>query len=406
MVYLVVLLLILFGIFWYDYMRHKTGRILLWVLICGFLICIAGLRYRLGQDTLTYIGDYAAIHPISQIRGDDFVRTRFAPGFVVVSSIFKQFTSDFTWFQLFQAAVVNSVLFCFFYKHCRHIFFAALVYFFYLYFLYSFQQMRESFAVCVFLMSWDFFRQGKWLLWYIASIIGFLFHMSAIMMFFLPLICMPGLRQLFIFGKRTWFVCVGVFVFSIIVQAVFFKYLEIIAISASMLERIRNYQHNYLGGSILNFNGMIGTFFQYILYPVLSLYFLQKLRSPRRENSSEFRKFDAMVLMSVFVAVFSISVTIMARYENYFFPFAILAMCDWLFSYIKVKRKKLRLRLVYWVIIFLPMFAFHISGTYFSDMNRSGTLKAYMVYYPYTSVLDKSSDPKTEKAINYLRRRI
>ena len=406
MPYVVVLILILFGIYWYDYRNEKLGRLFYWVIICLFLICIGGLRYRLGQDTITYIGDYNSLHPLSQLRADDFERTRFAPGFVILSSIFKQFTPEFTWFQFFQSAVVNSVLFYFFYKHSRHIFFCALVYFFYLYFLFTFQVMRESLAVCIFLLSWRFFREGKWLLWYLCSIVAFFFHMSALVMFFLPLICLPGIRQFFIFGKRTWFVGIGVFIFGIVVQAILFKYLELIAFSASMLERIKNYEHNYLGGSILNLGGMVGILFQYICYPLLALYFLQKRKLLSGRNIYRFDKFNALVLMSVFVAIFSISVTIFGRFNNYFFPFAILALGDWIFGYLKINRKSVRLRLIYWIIIFLPMFCFHISGTYFTDMNRSGTLKAYMVYYPYTSVLDRDLDPKTEKAINYIRRKI
>ena len=403
MIYLVTILLILFGIYFYDYRKYKEGRLICWCLLCFILICIAGLRYRLGQDTLTYIQDYASLHPVSQLKVSDFEKTRFAPAFVIVTSVFKEFTQEFTFFQFFQSAVVNIIFFWFFYKFSRNIFFTALVYFFYLYFLLNFQQMREALAVCVFLLAWPFFRDGKWLRWYAASFLAFLFHMSAIMMFFLPLIGLPFIKQLFVFGKRTWIVCAGVVAFSIVMQALLFKYLEMLAFSPSMLERIKNYEHNALGGSILNIYGVVGTLFQYVLYPVLALYFLQKRR---RVSQKKFDKFNAFVLMSVYVALFSISVTIIARFNNYFFPFAILALSDWLFGYFKTNGKKVTLRLVYWAIIFLPMFCFHISGTYFNDMNRSGTLKTYMVYYPYASVFDKDLHPKTERAIQYIRRKI
>lgn len=405
MVYLFALLLILFGVYFYDYRNNREGRLISWIFLCLVLICIAGFRYRLGQDTLTYIRDYSSLHPVSQLKISDFEKTRFAPGFVIITSVFKQFTPEFIWFQFFHSVIVNTVLFYFFYKYCWHIFFAALVYFFYLYFLLTFQQMREALAVCVFLLAWPAFREGRWLLWYLASILAFLFHMSAIMMFFLPVICLPGIKQLFIFGRRTWIVCIAVLISGILVQAILFKYLEVLAFIPSMMERIKNYEHNALGGSILNFNGIIGTFFQYIIYPVIALYFIQK-RKKFIVRRQKYEKFDAFVLMSIYVAIFSLSVTIMARFNNYFFPFAIIAMSEWLFGYFRINKKKVKIRLIYWVIIFLPMFLFHISGTYFNDMNRSGTLKTYMVYYPYASVFDKNLDPKTERAIQYIRRRI
>ena len=406
MIYLIVVILILFGIFWFDYRGIKTGKLIYWILICLLLIFIAGLRYRLGQDTITYIQDFSDLHPISKLKSDDFLRTRFAPGYVIVTSVFKEFTSDFTWFQLFQSAIINSVVFYFFYKYCRHIFFSALIYFFYLYFLFTFQQIREAFAVSVFLLAWPFFKNNKWIYWYISSLLAVFFHISAIIMFFLPLICLPVVRQFFIFGRRTWVVAISVFILSIVFQAIFFKYIELIAFSASMLERIKNYEHNILGGSILNLNGVMGTLFQYILYPILALYFLQRRKVLEGKDVFKFDKFNAYVLLSVFIAIFSISVTIVGRLNNYFFPFAILALSDWLFGYFIVKKKKYKLRLVYWILIFLPMFSFHISGTYLNDLNRSGTLKSYMVYYPYTSVFDKNIDPKTDKAIHYIRRRI
>lgn len=406
MVYFIAIATILFGIYRYDYCGKNAGRLLYWCITCAFLICIAGLRYRLGQDTFTYIYDYAAINPVSRLQAIDFSKTRFAPGYVVLTSVFKEFTDEFTYFQFFQALLVNTVFFYFFYKHCRHIFFAALVYFFYLYFLMSFQQMREAFAVCIFLLSWSFFRDGRWLPWYIASLLAFMFHISAFIMFFLPLICLPGIRQLFVFGGRTWLVAIGVALFGVAVQAIFFQYVELIAFSASMMERVKKYEHHMLGSSILNFNGVLGSLVQYIIYPLLALFFIQKRKRKEGENVMLFNRFDAMVLMSVYVAIFSISVSIVARLNNYFFPFAIIALSDWIFGYFVVYGKKVRLRALYWILIFLPMFAFHISGTYFRDINKSGSLKSYMVYYPYSSILDRDMDAKTEKTIQYLRRKI
>ena len=406
MIYFIIIALILFGVYRFDYCQKTNGRLVYWSILCFILICVAGLRYRLGQDTFTYLQNYETLNTFSHLKAIDFQKTRFAPGFVVLTSVFKEFTDEFTYFQFFQALVVNIVFFYFFYKNCRHIFFAALVYFFYLYFLMNFQQMREAFAVCIFLLAWPFFRDGKWVAWYLASLLAFMFHISAFMMFFLPLICVPGIRQLFIFGARTWLVALGVAVLSVAVQTIFFQYIEMIAISDSMLERIHRYQNSILGNSLLNLNGVLGSLFQYILYPLLALFFLKEKKIYQGKETLLFNKFDAFVLMSVYIAIFSISVSIVSRLNNYFFPFAIIALSDWIFGYIVVNGKRLRLRAIYWVLIFLPMFVFHVSGTYFRDINKSGSLKAYMVYYPYSSILDRTIDSNTEKTIKYIRRRI
>ena len=402
MVYLVIAILILIGIYRYDYKGLKQGRTFYLVIVCILLISIAGLRYRLGQDTLGYLSDYDELKPISDLKITDFSKTRFAPGFVIITSIFKQFTEDFSYFQFFHAAIVNIVLVSFFYKYTKHVFFALLIYFVYEYFLLSFQQMREALAVCVFLLAWPFFRDGKWIFWYLASLLAFSFHMSAFMMFLLPLICLPGVKQLFIFGQRTWIFCLILAVVAIAIQAVFFKYIELLALTESMMERAQAYDKSTAGKSGLNITGIISVLFKFIIYPFLALYFLNKNKDIKTQN--RFNKLNAFVLMSIYISVIGIFIAIIFRYNNYFFPFSTLIISDMVFSYIpRQDGKKVRLRLAYWVILMLPMFAFFING-YTYGLNKSKTMKTYMVYYPYRSIIDKTENQDTEKTLRYMRR--
>ena len=403
MIYFLLAILTLIGVYRYDYCdnNHTQNRRIYLIFLCILYICVAGLRYRLGQDTLGYLADYEKLKPISIISGSDFERTRFAPGFVVLTSIFKQFTPDFTFFQFFHAAVVNSILFYFFNKYSKHAFFAILIFLFYQYFWFSFQQMREALAVCVFLMAWPFFRDGKWIWWYAASFLAFSFHLSALIMFFLPLICVPGIKQLFVFGKRTWIICIGVAIAAYAVQSVFFKYIELIAMSESLIERAQTYQKSDLGGGTLNLNGLVAHFFKFIIFPIASMYFLRKTSGYGIRK--QFDKLYAFVLMSVYISIVVVFIAIFQRYNNYFFPFATLIMSDWVFGYLYSHKKKIRLNFATWMIIFLPMFGFFFY-TYTQNMNKSGTLKEYMVYYPYRSVLDKTENQTTEKALMYKHR--
>lgn len=404
MVYLVILFFILFGIVRYDYFGKERGRLFLWIFICIFLVCVAGLRYRLGQDTVMYMKDYKAVHPIDQLSSEDFEDSRFAPGFIVLTSFFKLITDEFTLFQFFQALVVNTVMFYFLYRNCRHIFFAALIYFVFSYFLLSFQQMREAFAVVIFLLAWPAFKSGKWIWWYVASLVAVTFHISAFLMFILPAICLPGVRQIFIFGSRTWLVSLCVIVLAVAVQAVFFRYIEMVALTESMMERAQTYEKSHMGGGMLNFNGIVAAFIKEIAYPVMALYCLKKKKENEGINVNKFDKGNAMVLMSVYISIFSIFVSILSRFNNYFFPFVIVILSNWVFSFIEVGSKKVRLNLVYWVILFMPMFLFQLTK-YNGSVNKSGTLKGYMVYYPYSSYFDKTLDADREKAIRYIIRK-
>ena len=393
-------------IYEFDYRSVERGRMFCFLTMLVVFIFLAGFRYRLGQDTVMYVKEYANLHPINLLSSDDFKSTRFAPGFLILTSFFRVFGPDFIVFQVVHSIFVNAVIFWFLYKNSRHLFFSILLFFFYLYFLLLFQQMRESIAVSIFLLAWPAFRDGKWLIWYIASLLAFSFHISAFVMFILPLLYLPGIRQLFVFGIRTWFICAAIMVIAFAIQAVFFKYIELIAFTETMIERVQTYDKNVLGGSLLNINGIVGKFIQYLLYPLVALFFVNKENKNKKNDDEAFRKEQMMTLMSVYIGIFSIFVAIVARYNNYFFIFAILLLSDWIFTKLPIFGKKLRVQFVYWFIFFLPMFGFQFYNTYYSTINKSGTIRGYMVYYPYSSYFDQTIDKKREEAIRYIIRKI
>lgn len=403
MLYLFVFLLFFVLSFRYDYMQAERGRKFWIITTLIILILIAGLRYRIGTDSINYASYFRDQNSLLDLRDSDFDASRFAPGYIYLTSFVKLFTEEFVVVQLIQSIFVNCVIFWFMYKYCRHFFFGMLIFLFYEYYLLLFEQMREGIAVAFFLLAWPAFKEKKWLIWYLLSVVALFFHISAIIMFFLPLLYVPGIKQLFIFGGRTWIVAIGVLIIAIAVQAVFFRYIQMIALTDSMAERAETYESNALSGSILNFGGIISVIIRNILYPVLALYFLQRNHKLAGNYSNRFIPEEGFALMSVYVSIFSIVVAIVSRYNNYFFFFAILMMSDWAFSKIKTERKSLKLRFSYWVILFLPMFAFQFYSSYLANLNKSGTIKNYSLYYPYASYFDQTLDEKREAAFRYRR---
>ena len=100
----------------YDYRQFSRGRIVWLVVVLIVFILLGGLRYRIGTDTVNYIFDYRLVPPLDKLTSSYFSTTRYAVGYVVMTSFFKMFTNDFTAVQLFHAFVVNSVVGWFFYK--------------------------------------------------------------------------------------------------------------------------------------------------------------------------------------------------------------------------------------------------------------------------------------------------
>lgn len=403
MIYFIVIILIIFGIYNYDYKKNPHFQLAYWILICIILICIAGFRYRLGGDTPTYMADYKTLHPISQLTGKDFQESRFAPGYIILTSVFKEITPSFYLFQFFHSLIFNGIVFLFFYRYSKHKFVALLIYFFYLYFIMSFQQLREALAVAVFLMAWPAFRDGKWLWWYLASCLAICFHVSASLMFILPAICLPGLRQVFIFGKRTILFCILFFILGYYLQKKFFTYIQLLSISEGINERAKAYDESVFGSSSFNLTGIIVFIIDYALYPFvfLCLYYGKKFI---QSNNINFDKFIAFVICSFYVTFFTLEINIIGRYNNYFFPFVIVFMSNFIFSNIKIGYRKVRLNFVTWALLLLPLFAIQTYNNYFNRLNKSGTYRTYMYYYPYNSIFNEEKDIDREKTINYMRR--
>lgn len=404
MIYLVIVLLLIFFAYRYDYCGVKDGRNFCIGLMFVIFVLLAGLRYRIGGDTINYIYYYNQIHPINYLRMSDFTDSRFAPGYLIVTSICKFFTTSFVLVQMVNAIFVNCVLFWFLRRNCQHIFFALLIFFFFLYPLVLFEQIREAFAVGFFLLAWPAFCQRKWWLWYIFALVAISFHVSAFMMFLIPLFTLPGIKQIFIFGRRTWFICIAVWALGVAIQAVFFRYIEMLMFTESMMERAQTYSQSDLGGSVFNINGILSQLIKFIAYPVVAMYFLQREEKFKRGYyPNEFKNVEFMSLMSVYISLFTISVAILDRYNNYFFLFSIILMSDWAFSKIKNGRKNIRIRFAFWIFIFLPLFSFQFYGAYLGKINKSGSLRAYVRYYPYNTYIEEGVDPKREEAYRSMR---
>ena len=407
MIYLFIVILLLFMILRYDYFRNERGREMSFWIIYVLLVLVAGLRYRLGQDTAVYIRYYENLQPISQISISAINSSRFAPGFTLIASAFRQFTSEFVYFQLFHSIIVNTVFLLFLKRHTKHLFFSILLFFFFLYFNLLFQQMRESLAASVFLLAWPAFTHRNWILWYIAAIFAMMFHVSSVFMLLLPLINLPIIKNFFIYTKFTPLICVGFIILGFLIQAYLFKYIQLIAFTEAMMERATTYSHSDLARASFNILGLIGKAFQWIVYPLLALIFLfsKKFRTENRDNT-RLRQLEKMAILSIYISSLCISIPILGRYNNYFYIFSIILMSQWVFTSLIVHGKKIRMEFASWMIFFLPMFFFQVNNTYIGAVNRSGTLKGYMVYYPYSSYLDKTMDEDREKTMRYLIRTI
>lgn len=431
MIYIAIFLLMLVGVYTFDYRGYRRFGMLYYVLFFVLLVLISGLRYRLGTDSVVYEKNYDMYPPLWGLDSFKFDNTRFEPGYVIFASLARSISPDFMVLQLLHAIVVNGVVMWFIYKFCSRRFLGLTFYFIILYFNLNMQVMREAMAVCFFLLAWPSFRDGKWLWYYCLTLPATIFHTSAFLMLLVPLCCLPGVRELFVYGKRTVVICVLILGLGIFIQERFSQVFNYMAITERMMDRVNAYSADKQSGNILNVTGMVGIVLQYCLYPLIALYFgNQRLKAtlrkrwaeiPRknqfrltpdekreirlrkremRKDTREFDRWQIMVLLSIYAMIFSIPMFIFGRYFNYFGIFSLCTVASWAFSRLHIGSKRVRLQFASWVIVLVP-YIFINLWAFNASANRSGTLKVYQIYYPYKSRLNPELDSEREAIYRY-----
>ncbi|MCH5229166.1 MAG: EpsG family protein [Muribaculaceae bacterium] len=370
------------------------------VMLLAFIL-VVGLRYRIGTDTVRYETYFRSYPDIFSMNEKVFLKSRFSPLYVLFNVGIRTFTDQFYIFQLIHATIVNTVIFYFFYKNARHFFLAVTLYYLFLYLNINTEVLREALAACAFLLAWPAFKKNNWLVWYIWSIIAFLFHVSALFMFIIPVLQLPGVREFFKFGTRTFYICIGVFMIAMVIQVFLFKYVQAIVAVESVADRASTYSQNELGGAKLNATGIIGVVIIFVIYPLIPLFFQSMQRRMDGLDPVVYNKLEFMTMISVYIAIISTGIFIFMRFNNYFLFFPFVMISDFVFTRLPYKRKYLRLGLASWIIFLIPLFCLEFYTGYLPKVNKSGTLKKYMNYYPYASIFDQDKDEKREKVFKY-----
>lgn len=404
MIYLVIILSFLVLSYIYDYRGKEKNRLLWWIIMLIVLICVSGFRYQMGQDSIRYEKYYEDCPPIDRLSWKNFQNTRFAPLYIILSSICKTLTSEFMLLQFIEAIVVNSVFCWFIWKHTKHIFFGGLLYFIFLFIVLNMQVLREAFAVSVFLISWPYFESRKWLQYYLFCVVAFFFHVSALVLFLLPLVFVPGIRELFVFGKRTIIILLILLVVSFLIQLYLFDFVQLIALTETMAERASVYSKDELGGNRLNIMGAVGLLGRYVVYPLIAMYFLRKARGNKVRKAAEVPAFERVTLVGLYAVSMSVGVMILSRYVNYFEIFALIMIADWVFTKIYINKRLIILNYVYWLMLLTPLFAVQFYVEYWMKLNKSGTIRYMDMFWPYSNQFDKDISPNRKKAIEYTRK--
>lgn len=402
MIYLLIFVTIIALTYRYDYCNRKTGRLFCVIGMFLILVSLSGLRYRLGTDSIRYETYYKTIPFLWELSSNYFQKMRFEPGFVILMSLCRGISSDFTFFQFIHAIIINSAVFIFLYNNTRHFFLGLFLYCLILYIPLNFEVLRESLAIAMFLFAWPYFKSNSYLKYYLLILLAISFHIGSAICLLCPLTILPGINTAFSLGKRTFFICIGVIAVGFIINLMFFDIVRTLTFSATLVDRATAYSKDELGGNTRNIMGIIGSIIRWVIYPCIALYFIKRQCSHNKESGSEIKHLNAMVLMSVYIGLATIPISIWYRFNNYFLFFSILAISRFMFTSLQFEHKKYKFNFLYWCLFLLPLIVLQIRGQ-MNPVNYSGSLKAYMTYYPYSSRLNPIEDRNREAVFRYYR---
>ncbi|HWD87883.1 MAG TPA: EpsG family protein [Mucilaginibacter sp.] len=379
MIYLIILIIIsAFAVrydFSFDGKRHEN----FWYnFVLCVLLALAGLRYKVGGDTFAYMEYFKEIPRIWEIKPGDIARAQFEPLWTILVSTSKSIVNDFVFFQIIHAAFINIVIFRFIKKNTPYRFTSVLIYYLFFYVDFNTEVMRESLAVCMFLLAYPHLKTKNWVKYYLFAMLAFLFHGSAIVLFLIPFLSNIKLKAV------TAISLVGLFLIITFIPDAIKTLIHIFIFDERISVRFTRY-----AGFSANDNGILAGIFLHILAPAFIFFFNKRL-------SNHKPLFRELYFTYWFLAAISVSFAGFSRFLDYLLPFMAIYFANTLNEIYRNPVFALCKRMVvvfFMCAAFLPKIMY-----YFKDKSNivRGT-KRYSIYYPYYSVFNKQEDYKREE---------
>ena len=127
MIYFVVFILLLIPVVKYDWMVKSGGEKGWYYFNLVVLILFAGLRYRVGSDTLMYMSMFYEWPKLDELKYFDFTTATYNPLWYIFAAIARSIYDDFITLQIMHAIIVNWTFFWFFRKYCQKYYFSAIL---------------------------------------------------------------------------------------------------------------------------------------------------------------------------------------------------------------------------------------------------------------------------------------
>ena len=186
MIYLIVFIYLLYLSVRYDILGREDYRWTHYRIAVTLLILVAGLRWRVGSDTVSYASDFYFSHDLFHLEWSDFESVMKMPLWVLLQATCKTIWNDFLLFQFVVAAFGIGMIAYFIKKVCPSLcFFILLCFFIGRYTATSMEHMRGSLSIIFFLLGILAVNDGKTKKFLLYFLVAVLFHVFTIFAVFL-----------------------------------------------------------------------------------------------------------------------------------------------------------------------------------------------------------------------------
>lgn len=369
-----VYLLILFTILFFLYLTEVKGKrawtlpgcYIVWLLF----VFVAGLRYRVGGDSLYYQDIYPSLPSFGELKNYGLYENGYGPLWYLFCATTKAIDNRFVVMQIVHALIINTAMICFFNKYSRHLFACLLVYYVFYYLYFNMEILRESLAIAVFLFNMKNLINRKWGRYMLGSLVSLGFHLSAIVLFFLPILMKMLQKKHIKLALTILIVSIAGLLFILQNMADDLEFLPLILLTK---------MHSYGTREVNNINGIINDLMPFFAYWLIYIIHGRLIIGQQAEQCTDLL-FKAFLLFA-FLGGFNEGIF---RFTNYLTPLAIAYSVDVVYTVAKEKRKQLNLLVS--CLAFLLLFA-HKSYYYYKDTSGlADHTRRYELWYPYESV--------------------
>lgn len=386
-IYIFIFLYFLSLSIYYDNKSRTKGKSLWIILSFIILVLFAGLRNRVGGDTVNYQRVFEESPKILDfLRNNNNLIELSQPLWLLIISVLKSLCDNFIVLQFFHAIVFNLLLFRFIVKTTNKPFAALLLIYCMSWITLSFEVMRESLCVVIYLNSLFYLKARQPIKYFLINIPSLFIHYFSFVVIFLTLVAYYLKRKFLVYLILAAVILITVLDVSIINES-------IIRLSLFLGEDLSDLSLYYLesdnyGNNNLNIFGVILNFI--VILP--SLLILHSLNNHiNRELETK------LVAIFILISILSAKITIFYRFMNYLWIIIIIETVNYLYNYDKNKDIK------YYIVLLLTVFLVirDVRDLYRPAWNESiGQVDYDYRYFPYKSIF-QDPDPIRESFYRY-----